>query len=450
MLPFEKAHGGSKDPKGCYLFYPLRQSSSTKRYEGGEQARIWRWCGEGAVGANGTAWSEAKELTPESWSMRGAWSPQTTDKLSGKVFFISDKTGVANLWVMNDDGSKKTQLTFECEFDVMEYAIDGTRIVMRVGADLKSATLSAAQIEGGVIISEATTLKINLLSEFREAQPMLLSDPLYEMSELAISDDGIYGAFIVRGQVYFSPLVAQLGTRIEKVTQYEGMVRYKHVQFIPNSHPSDPIKLLALSDASGEYDYVVLERDEDNGVSYWSEAQVTQDGAIQGGLSYSQISPDGTSLAFDDTNGHVKLVNFTNTIVNTEEFRTPISPEDDPIGAGGLGGAEDFSSEMPLLSRMQNSGADEEEVLDAASILIKRQRVLDKRTKKMQAGRKFVKADMRAPNFRETSTSSSSSSPNVASLGNPQQQQQSANVNANKKKVNNNKPPSSSRETLRV
>jgi len=445
VLPFEKAHGGSKDPKGCYLFYPLRQSSSTKRYEGGEQARIWRWCGEGAVGANGTAWSEAKELTPESWSMRGAWSPQTTDKLSGKVFFISDKTGVANLWVMNDDGSKKTQLTFECEFDVMEYAIDGTRIVMRVGADLKSATLSAAQIEGGVIISEATTLKINLLSEFREAQPMLLSDPLYEMSELAISDDGIYGAFIVRGQVYFSPLVAQLGTRIEKVTQYEGMVRYKHVQFIPNSHPSDPIKLLALSDASGEYDYVVLERDEDNGVSYWSEAQVTQDGAIQGGLSYSQISPDGTSLAFDDTNGHVKLVNFTNTIVNTEEFRTPISPEDDPIGAGGLGGAEDFSSEMPLLSRMQNSGADEEEVLDAASILIKRQRVLDKRTKKMQAGRKFVKADMRAPNFRETSTSSSSSSPNVASLGNPQQQQQSANVNANKKKVNNNKPSSSAK-----
>jgi len=59
VLPFEKAHGGSKDSKGCYLFYPLRQSSSTKRYEGGEQARIWRWCGPGAIGANGTAWAEA-------------------------------------------------------------------------------------------------------------------------------------------------------------------------------------------------------------------------------------------------------------------------------------------------------------------------------------------------------------------------------------------------------
>ena len=438
VLPFEKAHGGTKDTKGCYLFYPLRQSSSTKRYEGGEQARIWRWCGADAVGANGTAWAEAKELTPESWSMRGAWSPQTTAKINGKIFFISDKTGVANLWVMNEDGSHKTQLTFECEFDVMEYAIDATRIVMRVGADLKSATLTAAQVEGGVNISEASTLKINLLSEFREAQPMLLSDPLSEMSELTISDDGVYGAFIVRGQVYFSPLIAQLGTRIEKVTKYEGMVRYKHVQFIPNSHPGDPIKLLALSDAGGEYDYVVLERDDDNGVSYWLETQVTQNGSIRGGLSYSQISPDGTSLAFDDTNGHVKLVNFTNTVVNTDEFRTPASPEDE----------DGFYSETAQLSRTQEDaedvsslGDEEVEMIDAASILIKRQRVLDKRTKKIQAGRKFVKADMHAPNFRETS--SSSSSPNVASLGNIQQQQQGGkqqqgvNTNANKKKVNN-------------
>ena len=69
---------------------------------------------------------------------------------------------------------------------------------------------------------------------------MLLSDPLYEMSELAISDDGIYGFYRERSGLLF-PIVAQLRTRIEKVTQYEGMVRYKHVQFIPNSHPSDPL-----------------------------------------------------------------------------------------------------------------------------------------------------------------------------------------------------------------
>ena len=168
--------------------------------------------------------------------------------------------------------------------------------------------------------------------------------------------------------------------------------------------------------------------------SFWKETttesaigrkQVTQDGSIRGGLSYSQISPDGTSLAFDDTNGHVKLVNFTNTVVNTDEFRTPASPEDED------GGAQNFYSETAQLSRTQEDaedvsslGDEEVEMIDVASILIKRQRVLDKRTKKIQAGRKFVKADMHAPNFRETS--SSSSSPNVASLGNIQQQQSAA------------------------
>ena len=143
-------------------------------------------------------------------------------------------------------------------------------------------------------------------------------------------------------------------------------------------------------------------RDDDNGVSYWLETQVTQNGSIRGGLSYSQISPDGTSLAFDDTNGHVKLVNFTNTVVNTDEFRTPASPEDED------GGAQNFYSETAQLSRTQEDaedvsslGDEEVEMIDVASILIKRQRVLDKRTKKIQAGRKFVKADMHAPNFRE-------------------------------------------------
>ena len=429
VLPFQRAHGGTKDPFGCYLFYPLRQSSSTKRYEGGEQARIWRWCDENAIGVNQT-WSEARELTPESWSMRGAWSPQTSKLFAGKVFFISDKEGVANLWVMNSDGSSKTRLTFECEYDVMEYSIDGNRIVMRVGADLKSVTVSATSQAGGIALSEAKVLSINLLSEFREAQSMIIPDPLWEISELSISDDGVYGAFVVRGQIYFSPLIAQLGTRIEKVTKYEGMVRYKHLQFIPNSHPGDPIKLLALSDAGGEYDYVVLERDMDNGVSYWKETQVTQAGAIQGGLSYSQISPDGTSLAFDDSNGHVKLVNFTNTVVNTEEFRTPASPKDDEgnFGGGSLGEDEDYSSSQQQSSLLQSNignnadGSSADVVIDIASFLIKRQQVLDKRTKKIQAARKFVKVDMHAPNFRSRGDSSSSTS-GGASLGAAQQQQ---------------------------
>ena len=49
------------------------------------------------------------------------------------------------------------------------------------------------------------------------------------------------------------------------MTKYEGMVRYKHVQFIPNSHPGDPIKLLALSDAGVN-----------TTTSFWREMMITE------------------------------------------------------------------------------------------------------------------------------------------------------------------------------
>jgi len=64
----------------------------------------------------------------------------------------------------------------------------------------------------------------------------------------------------VRGQIFFTPLLEQLGSRIEQVTGGDGAVRYRHVQFVRSEHEEDNSKLLAMSDSSGEYEYVLLER----------------------------------------------------------------------------------------------------------------------------------------------------------------------------------------------
>jgi hypothetical protein len=124
--------GGTQDERGCYVFFPLRQSSSTKRYEGGEQSRLWRWCHTDA---------EAHELTPESWSRRGAWNPMATPAFPGKILFLSDFSGVVNIWIMNLDGTAKRQLTAECGMDVMDATVDGRTVVYRVGGDLYKFTL---------------------------------------------------------------------------------------------------------------------------------------------------------------------------------------------------------------------------------------------------------------------------------------------------------------------
>ena len=121
------------------MFYPLRQTSSTKRYEGGEQSRLWRWCAGD---------DEAKMLTPEKLDQtRGSWSPWRV--AISERFFLEDKSGVANLWVMNLDGTNKKRLTHECGMDIMEVSIDGEVGVARIGGELRRFQLQGRRRAAG-------------------------------------------------------------------------------------------------------------------------------------------------------------------------------------------------------------------------------------------------------------------------------------------------------------
>jgi hypothetical protein len=344
VLPFARATGGTQDEQGCYVFYPLRQTSSTKRYEGGEQSRLWRWC-------DGD--DEAKLLTDEAWTKRGAWAPATTPAFPWTVFFLSDKDGVANVWSMKLDGSEKTQITHECGMDIMEFDLDVTADengdvvgVARVGGSLKKFKVGRSAGANGrdgpmALMGDRllTTIPITLVSEFRESAVQKLRFPLEELREVALSDDGMYAALVIRGQIFFTPLLEQLGSRIEQVTGFDGAVRYRHAQFVRSEHPEDTTKILAMSDASGEYEYVLLERlsgAETGGL--WNETQLTSGGGIKGVMSYSTVSPDSTSLVFDDTYGSISVLNLSSTAVNTFDFKT--TPDDEETGSRCDGGPD--------------------------------------------------------------------------------------------------------------
>lgn len=320
-LPFARAIEGVKESGGCYVFVPLRQTSSTKRYEGGEQSRLWRWC---------RADSEAKPLTPEeTWGVRGAWSPSVSvaKGLENFIFFISDKSGVANVWSMTTDGEFAMQLTNECLFDVQEFTVDGDVLVYRRGGSLYRRAISAHTARAPAL-GEEVELTYSLVSEFRKTMPTEIEDPYSSISELVLTNDGAFAAFVIRGQVFHSALVPFLGTRVEKVTRYSGAVRYKHIQFVNDASSDGQPKLLALSDASGEYEYVLLERQIEGGP--WRETKITTGGKIKGAMEFSSISPDNTALLLADTDGNLKLVNLTETAVNTALYRTT---EPEPISA---------------------------------------------------------------------------------------------------------------------
>ena len=313
-LPFDRAIEATKDGMGCYVFVPLRQTSATKRYEGGEQSRLWRWCKKDR---------EASELTPQDgWGLRGAWSPSVSrlPSLKDYVFFISDKTGVANLWSMKTDGSAQTQLTNECLFDIKEFTIDQEAITYRRGGGLYHRRILFA--DGVLTLRKEVPLNFELVSEFRKTMPAEIQDPYASISEFVLTSDGAFAGFVIRGQIYYSALVPFLGARVEKVSAYNGAVRYKHIQFVRDSSQDGQPKLLALSDASGEYEYVLFERQREGG--HWKETQITTGGKIKGAMEYSSISPDNSALLLADTNGNMKLVNLTETAVNTNKYRTTI------------------------------------------------------------------------------------------------------------------------------
>ena len=312
-LPFARATDGIKDGLGCYVFVPLRQTSETKRYEGGEQSRLWRWCkGD----------DEATQLTPESsWGVRGAWSPASSSspELSDQVFFISDKTGVANVWAMNlTSGKPAVQLTEECLFDIKEFSVDYKHLIYRRGSSLFMRPIQG--IGARLHLGEEVELNYELVSEFRKTMETEIEDPYASMSEFVLTNDGAFAAFVIRGQVYYSALVPFLGSRVEKVTRYSGAVRYKHIQFVNDGSRDGQPKLLALSDATGEYEYVLLERQVEGG--HWKETAITTGSKLKGAMEFSSISPDNTALILADSDGNLKLVNLTETAVNTLKFRT--------------------------------------------------------------------------------------------------------------------------------
>lgn len=116
LLPLAQAASGTFSADGKILFFTRleRQSSQTKRYKGGTAENIWRY----------EAGSEAKLLTGDYDGTSN--SPMFWD---GRVYFLSDRDGVMNVYSMDEQGKDVKQHTHHRGFDVASAAISDGRIV---------------------------------------------------------------------------------------------------------------------------------------------------------------------------------------------------------------------------------------------------------------------------------------------------------------------------------
>ncbi len=236
------------------------QGSSTKRYKGGSTENLWRYDGQ----------NEAVPLTAD-------YTGTSAHPMffQGRVYFLSDRDGVMNVWSMDPDGKNLKQESHQRFFDVESASVADGHIVYASGADLWMLDLAAGHEE---------IIPITLASDFDQLREHWVKKPLEYLTAAHIAPDGSSVVFTARGEVFTLP--AKTG-RIVKVAG-NSSVRYREARFMP-----DGKSILALSTDTGEAEFWKYPSNGIGKPEQWTnDAKVLRlDGVV---------SPDGHWLAHFD------------------------------------------------------------------------------------------------------------------------------------------------------
>jgi tricorn protease len=262
IVPLAQGSEAAYAADGRTLFFTRydRQGSSTKRYQGGTAENIWRY----------DAGSEAVPLTAD-WPGT-SHNPMFWD---GRVYFLSDRDGVMNVYSTDRDGHVLKQHTHQHVFDIQSASLSDGRIAYQCGADLWLLDLKTGK---------DAIINITLVSDFDQLRDHWVKKPLEYLTGVHISPDGNGAVFTARGEVFTLP--AKSG-RIVKVAGNSG-VRYREARFMP-----DGKSIIALSTESGETEFWKYPA---NGIG--TPEQWTHDAKV---LRWEGVpSPDGRWLAHRD------------------------------------------------------------------------------------------------------------------------------------------------------
>ncbi len=262
LLPLAQAADGCFDGEGTLYFtrWPS-QGSHTKRYQGGTAQDIWRF-------APGDA--EARCLTCDYHGTNR--NPMFHE---GRVYFETDRSGAMNIWSMRPDGSDLKQHTRHVEWEVKSPALDGGRIVYRLGTDLRLYDIARDRDQA---------IAVHLAGDFDQSRERWLEKPLDYVSDWDLSPDGSQLVLTARGEIF---VISTKHDRRLRLTR-DSLVRYRQAQFLPDGEA-----VLALSDETGELEFWSLPLDPTA-----ARKQLSRDGDIF--RTDGTPSPDGKWLAFQD------------------------------------------------------------------------------------------------------------------------------------------------------
>src|SRR5580692_5082505 len=224
IVPLAEGSEAVYSSDGHTLFFTRwrKQPSFTKRYKGGYNETLWRFDGS----------SEAVPLTAD-------WAGTSHNPMfwNARVYFLSDRDGVMNVYSMDTQGRDVKQESHQHGFDVAGASLSEGRVVYACGADLWSLDLKTGHEE---------VIPISTVSDFDQLREHLVKVPIDYLTSVHISPDGGRAVFTARGEVFTLPVKSG---RIIKVAGTPG-VRYREARFLP-----DGKSVISVSTESGEAEF---------------------------------------------------------------------------------------------------------------------------------------------------------------------------------------------------
>jgi tricorn protease len=274
-IPLSDALQGtiSKDNSTLYFAqFGLQISSDNARaYQGGAKGELWEY----TLGSS----KEATQLTSKH---KGS---ARTPMISGKrLYFISNQSGTDNIWSMKLNGRDQQQHTQYQDWEVRSARLNDSKIVYQLGADIKIFDIPSEQ---------STIVDIALTSDFPELRQHWVNNPLKNLTSAKQAGDTKKVVITARGLV---AIAASDGSRLVEIATPKDSRTRKAVL----SH--DKKSVYALNDSTGELEIWQYPADGSLG-----SEQLTFDGNIFRWDLY--LSPDGKSIAHDDKNGDLWLLN---------------------------------------------------------------------------------------------------------------------------------------------
>lgn len=276
-VPLSQASEASLNADGTTVYFvrPSDHNNVTKRYKGGTARQLWKFTFE----------------SPEAIQLTKGYAGESHHPMwyNNRVYFITDRDGIMNIWSLNEEGQDLKQHTEHKGFDVRYANLSDGNIVYQLGADIWHFNISN---------NTKRKIEIKLTSDLDQLREKWVENPSKYITSVFPDKEGKRIVITARGRAFIAPVKS--GRLVEFTDK-------KSVRFRDAIFSSDGKEVYTLSDESGEFEFISMPS---NGIGPLKA--ITSDGNV---VRYTGIpSPDDKWLAYDDLRGNMFVLNIATGI----------------------------------------------------------------------------------------------------------------------------------------